>query len=50
MAIGTLPLTSNTDEIDEFDFLMQESFERKQKYAQSALGGNPNAKSRQKVI
>jgi len=46
---GGPALTTNTDEIDEFDFLMQESFERKQKYAQSALGGNAT-KSRQKVI
>jgi hypothetical protein len=35
---GGPALTTNADEIDEFDFLMQESFERKQKYAQSALG------------
>ena len=32
-------MTLNNDEIDEFDFLMQESFERKKKQAAKSYNG-----------
>jgi hypothetical protein len=51
---GGPALTTNADEIDEFDFLMQESFERKKKQvAKSSNGLAKNGdltKSRQRII
>ena len=48
------PLILNNDEIDEFDFLMQESFERKKKQVAKSSNGliknGDQTKNRQRII